>query len=285
MNWQVVAVVALIVVWAVYWKAFVKNFWKILYIALAVAAFFVLMKFAWFCAEKAFSPRTAELQIVASGNVDPAKVVGLDSYKATYELFNSHFSQLLVILGFLGTMFGVLIPAGAYLLQRQSLKDERERMEKDFKAREDRIVKNATAAASEAKAKAEESLRLAEEAKNKFESEVKDNYKILFDIVSGIAVICHGLSLVCNNENDKNVSNTRIILASTISMHLAAKVGDKRLCNMAIDFLNSLNITLHEKIKDQSIEPGEVKIIKDCLGDDFHKFKEVYNKYFKTPLE
>lgn len=92
----------------------------------------------WFCAWKIFSPKIAELKLVQKENPNmtpvlkseqtQTEIASLESYKATYELFNGQFSQLLVILGFFGTVFGIVIPAGAYFLQRQNLKDERERL-------------------------------------------------------------------------------------------------------------------------------------------------------------
>jgi len=62
-------------------------------------------------------------------------------YKATYDLFDRHFSQLLAILSGLFTVFGLAIPAGAYLLQRQSLKDERERTQKYFETAQESMKK------------------------------------------------------------------------------------------------------------------------------------------------
>jgi len=52
-----------------------------------------------------------------------------DAYKETYDLFDKHFNILLTVI----MIFGFAIPVGAYLLQRQSLKNEREEMRRDNK--------------------------------------------------------------------------------------------------------------------------------------------------------
>ncbi len=55
-----------------------------------------------------------------------------ESYQAAYDLFDKHFSQLLTVLGILITVFGLGIPAIAYCLQRQSLKEEKEMVKREF---------------------------------------------------------------------------------------------------------------------------------------------------------
>lgn len=98
-----------------------RNGWRIFYAVMAVVAFYFIMKLAWFCFENVFENKS-HVTIVANYNtLDTA-----ESYKATYDLFDKQFTQLLTILGFLGTLFGVVVPLVAYFLQRQSLKDERE---------------------------------------------------------------------------------------------------------------------------------------------------------------
>lgn len=102
-----------------------------------------MLSLGGFCVWKVLTPRTTELKLVMINNpnrvpqmqAENAKMdnVSLESYKATYDLFNSQFSQLLVMLGFFGSVFGLLIPAGAYLLQRQSLNDERDRIKKELR--------------------------------------------------------------------------------------------------------------------------------------------------------
>ena len=60
-----------------------------------------------------------------------------DSYKDAYDLFSSHFNILLTVI----TIFGLAIPALVYLLQRQSLKDERERIIAEAKKDTDELRK------------------------------------------------------------------------------------------------------------------------------------------------
>jgi len=52
----------------------------------------------------------------------------LVNYKDAMEILRSEQTSWLAVIGFFGVAFGLLIPAGAYLLQRQSLRDERENL-------------------------------------------------------------------------------------------------------------------------------------------------------------
>ena len=53
------------------------------------------------------------------------------NYKEALEILRDEQTSWLTILGIFATIFGFLVPAGAYLLQRQSLRDEREKLLKD----------------------------------------------------------------------------------------------------------------------------------------------------------
>ena len=56
---------------------------------------------------------------------------------AAYELFDKQFSQLLTVFSILVAVFGLAIPFAAYLIQRQTLHDERARMMADVTKHED----------------------------------------------------------------------------------------------------------------------------------------------------
>lgn len=61
------------------------------------------------------------------------KVDGSDlSVVAAYESLSNELSSWMAIMGIFATVFGLLIPIGSYLLQRQSLKDERENLTKEM---------------------------------------------------------------------------------------------------------------------------------------------------------
>ena len=60
---------------------------------------------------------------------------------AAYELFDKQFSQLLTVFSILVAVFGLAIPFAAYLIQRQTLHDERARMIADVAKHEDDLLK------------------------------------------------------------------------------------------------------------------------------------------------
>ena len=59
---------------------------------------------------------------------------------AAYELFDKQFSQLLTVFSILVAVFGLAIPFAAYLIQRQTLHDERERMMADVAKHEEELL-------------------------------------------------------------------------------------------------------------------------------------------------
>lgn len=98
---------------------------------------------------------------------NPQNINAQENYKATYDLFDSHFNQLISLFA----LFGIVVPIGAYLLQSKSIKEERERMEKSLneKIKEiDEIRKKAVdgeITAKKAQMDAEKSLKMAQSAK------------------------------------------------------------------------------------------------------------------------
>lgn len=112
----------------------------------------IIMAISVFATKCAFSPKTAELKLITNSinyNVptiqspqEQSGIASLESYKATYDLFNSQFSQLLVVLGFFCSIFGLAIPAGGYLLQRQSLKAEKENLKREITEMIDRELEH-----------------------------------------------------------------------------------------------------------------------------------------------
>lgn len=60
---------------------------------------------------------------------------------AAYELFDKQFSQLLTVFSILVAVFGLAIPFASYLIQRQTLHDERARMMADVAKHEDGLLK------------------------------------------------------------------------------------------------------------------------------------------------
>lgn len=60
---------------------------------------------------------------------------------AAYELFDKQFSQLLTVFSILVAVFGLAIPFATYLIQRQTLHDERARMMADVAKHEEDLLK------------------------------------------------------------------------------------------------------------------------------------------------
>jgi len=79
-----------------------------------------------------------------------------ENYKATYDLFDSHFKQLISLF----TLFGIVVPIATYFLQIKSLKDERKRINKIRKK-----AKDSEKAAKRAQEIADKSIKLLEEKK------------------------------------------------------------------------------------------------------------------------
>jgi len=106
--------------------------WKTFYSLIGIAITVFLLYMGNYAIHKAFDSHS--VCIVPSDNVSAENSVSVESYKATYDLFSSQFSQLLTFLGFFGTIFGLVIPAGAYLLQKQTLKEEKDSLLEQIKS-------------------------------------------------------------------------------------------------------------------------------------------------------
>lgn len=63
--------------------------------------------------------------------------------KEALEILRSEQTNWLAVIGFFGVIFGLVVPVGSYLLQRQSLKDERERIVRDCKEETKKVVDDA----------------------------------------------------------------------------------------------------------------------------------------------
>lgn len=70
--------------------------------------------------------------IVNPQRVTPDSSDDIELFKLIYDLFNSHFVQLLTVLGILMTIFGVVIPLATYIFQRKTLTEEREALMREF---------------------------------------------------------------------------------------------------------------------------------------------------------
>lgn len=111
--------------------------WKAFYSLIGIAITGFLLYMGNYAIHQAFDSNS--VRIVPSDNMPAENSVSVESYKATYDLFSSQFSQLLTFLGFFGTIFWLVIPAGAYLLQKQSIKEEMERLQKYIDSTEQRL--------------------------------------------------------------------------------------------------------------------------------------------------
>lgn len=125
-------ITAVIVVMLTKWQSFCKNLWKMICIIAIGALVVCLLCMANYAIFQSFQPHSVRIE--NSSNVPMEKMVSVESYKATYDLFSSQFSQLLTFLGFFGTIFGLVIPAGAYLLQKQTLKEEKDSLLEQIKS-------------------------------------------------------------------------------------------------------------------------------------------------------
>ena len=63
--------------------------------------------------------------------------------KDALEILRNEQTNWLAVMGFFGFVFGFLAPVGSYLLQRQSLKDEQERIVKECNEKTEKAVKDA----------------------------------------------------------------------------------------------------------------------------------------------
>lgn len=67
-------------------------------------------------------------------------LVAKSAETAAYDLFDKQFSQLLTVFSILVAVFGLAIPFAAYLIQRETLRDERTRMMDDVAAHENKLT-------------------------------------------------------------------------------------------------------------------------------------------------
>ena len=115
---------------------------------LVISAFVVVLVFSWYFMGKMIDVLGCESRIqdvssctnVLHQSAITMNVSGVDnkvdgsdlSVVAAYESLSTELSSWMAIMGIFATVFGLLIPIGSYLLQRQSLKDERESMTKEI---------------------------------------------------------------------------------------------------------------------------------------------------------
>ena len=121
---------------------------KIFISIVVTIAFFAVLYFAWHFMDKMVDvlkcgSRNQDVSLCTNGvsrsaitmNVSGVdnKVEGSDlSVVAAYESLSNELSSWMAIMGIFATVFGLLIPIGSYLLQRQSLKDEKEVIRKEM---------------------------------------------------------------------------------------------------------------------------------------------------------
>lgn len=55
------------------------------------------------------------------------------------DFYHDCFSDLLTVLSVLGTVFGLMVPVGAYLIQKRSLRDEAQMLQQEMKVRESQL--------------------------------------------------------------------------------------------------------------------------------------------------
>lgn len=118
-----------------------RNFsfsWKVFFTFFGCVVIGFLLYMGNYAVHHAFNSHSVCIE--PSANVPQDKLISVESYKATYDLFSTHFSQLLTFLGFFGTIFGLAIPAGAYLLQRQTLKDEKAILQKNIDQTYNKVI-------------------------------------------------------------------------------------------------------------------------------------------------
>ena len=141
-----IIIIAVLAFWTIMWKQLCSPVWKTIYILIGtgILAFAVYSGY-YVIHNSVFTERVVETSAKAvpktpSKASSPVEIISsVECYKAAYELFNSHFSNLLTFLGVFGTIFGLAIPAGAYLLQRQTLKDEKEILQKNIDRTYDKV--------------------------------------------------------------------------------------------------------------------------------------------------
>lgn len=110
------------------------SFWRgcrfFVYACLAVFAMFGMYKLSWKFIDQAFPPPSAS---APSADV-PVQVESChEAYKDSYDFFNRQLTIILMSGGLLITVFGLAIPFASYLLQRQSINDQRDIIKSELK--------------------------------------------------------------------------------------------------------------------------------------------------------
>lgn len=80
-------------------------------------------------------------------------------YKQAEESFRELVNTWLTVIGFFGTLFGLIVPLASYLLQRHSLSEERERIMKEMRKEARDAAKGAAKDAADAKKAAENAAK------------------------------------------------------------------------------------------------------------------------------
>ncbi len=140
-----IIIIAVLAFWTIIWKQLCSPVWKTIYILIGTGILAFAVYSGYYVIHNSVFTERVETSAKAvpktpSKASSPVEIISsVESYKAAYELFNSQFSQLLTFLGIFGTIFGLVIPAGAYLLQKQSIKEEMERLQKYIDSTEQRL--------------------------------------------------------------------------------------------------------------------------------------------------
>ena len=80
------------------------------------------------------------------------------NYKEALEMLRGEQTSWLAVIGFFGIIFGLIMPIGSYLLQRQSLKDERAGVREDLKDSQERNEKSIAEKMSEMNSRFDERM-------------------------------------------------------------------------------------------------------------------------------
>ena len=85
-------------------------------------------------------------------------------FKEVEEHLRNQMNSWLTILGFFGVLFGLLVPTATFMLQRQTLKDEKDRIIKDCEEKVKTVKEQFDKSLEEAKQKADSALNAASQA-------------------------------------------------------------------------------------------------------------------------
>ena len=98
---------------------------------------------------------------------------------AAYDLFDKQFTHLLTVFSILVAVFGLAIPFAAYLIQRQTLRDERSRLMDDVAKHEEELLNTISAL----KSNAQQSDRIRREEVESWQKEISLRQKEIADLI------------------------------------------------------------------------------------------------------